>query len=76
MFKNLIQRKLRARLLVTLHSGTHFSGVLLTHDKGEEGYSTFGDVKLHLPDKEPQSAQGELYVRNSKIEYWQSDVSL
>lgn len=71
--KNLIQKKLKSRFLVTPVTGVTFSGILVAADKE---YYSFVDVKVLQDQQGSRSAPGELFIRRSNVAYVQlvSDV--
>lgn len=66
--KNLIQKKLKRRFVVTHVSGEVFSGVLISSDRE---YHVFADVKVHQEHAVAKSAPGETYIERVKVDYLQ-----
>ena len=71
MFKNSLQKKLRARFYITPKFGIEFDGVLIQCDKGEDGYSVFADVIAYPEESQPTPLKGDLYLRNGDIAFAQ-----
>jgi hypothetical protein len=70
LFKTELQKKVANRLFVTPKVGLNFSGVLVKAGKTEQDWSTFADVKLHLPNSNPEPVHDTL-IQNSNIAYVQ-----
>jgi hypothetical protein len=72
--KNLLQKKLKSRFLVTTIAGVPFSGILMAADAD---YYSFVDVKAHQDHEIPRTAPGELFILQSNVAYLQlvTDVS-
>lgn len=71
MFKTALQKKVSHRFFVTPRAGVNFSGVLTKAGKKEHDWSTFVDVKAHLPNANPEPCPGEMFIQNSNIAYMQ-----
>jgi hypothetical protein len=70
MFKTELQKKVKNRLFVTPKVGLNFSGVLVKADRTEQGWATFTDAKLHLPNANPEPVHDTI-IQNSNIAYLQ-----
>ena len=71
MFKTAFQKKVHNRFFVTPKVGLNFSGVLVKAGRAEKDWSTFVDVKAHLPNSSPEPLEGDMLIQNSNIAYAQ-----